>query len=226
MRRSLLGVVAGAAMLVAVGAPIGAQLSEHATDLPDGTPSDPAAPTPADTTAVGSMLEHHDVDAVLVCVTDPASLHLTVGGLDQDGVRRNLDTVMWLFDGDGTMVAVNDDRSTDDLGSQIGPGIDTEPGVHTVAIGYFRTRPYTIGDVLIEAPGQGPLDHWAPGFGVSDGHYRADLVAGATGSDGCAGAPGVLTGDGRCQALGGNEVAKGKAQGIERAGERRASRSC
>jgi hypothetical protein len=220
--------VAGAAGLIGLGGPIGAELNEVATDLPDGTPANPAAPTDTAMTSLKSMLGNDDVDAFQICVTDPAALHLSVGGVNEAGEATNLDTVMWLFDANGTMLAVNDDRSGVDRGSVIVPGqAAASPGLHTVAIGYFRTKPYAADGTRILEPGQGPLDHWDPGFGVHNGYYVAHLLGGATGSVGC-GDTGhaVMTGNGRCQVLGGEASGAGKAKGLDKAAEHRRNETC
>ena len=217
-------VLAGALALGFHGGPLGANVVEHPEDVPDGTPGNPAVPTPSDAMAVVSMLENNDVDAFAVCVTDPATLHLKVAGTGDSATR--LDTVMWLFDASGMLVATNDDRAADDRGSEIVPGTAfTAPGLHFVAVGYFRTKPYGTDVTTSLAPGQGPLQSWDPGFGVAFGHYQLDLLAGAAGSEACSGQHAVLTGNGRCQELGGPGES-GRAHGLDRAADRRANATC
>ena len=222
--RRVAGVVlAGALVLGFHGGPLGANVAEHPEDVPDGAPGNPAVATPSDTLAVVSMLENNDVDAFAICVTDPAALHLKVAGTGETATRLN--TVMWLFDAAGMLVATNNDRAAGDLGSEILPGtVMTSPGEHVVAVGYFRTKPYGVDTFTPLSPGQGPLEFWDPGFGVAYGHYQIDLLAGAAGSEGCGGPPGVLTGNGRCQELGGGGA--DRARGLDRAAERRANPSC
>ena len=238
-RRQAIGasLLLGAVGVAALGVPLGAQLVAPAGDLPDGSPSAPAMATAADTTAVQSVLLNSDVDAFAVCVQDPASLHLSVYGVSATGARTNLDTVVFLVDADGTLVALNDDTPTADptfpRRSELLPGtVATSPGVHTVAVGHFRTKAL-LADQTEMRVGDGPLASWSAGFGTHDAGWRADLVGGVVGSEGCVAEPapepegaGVSTGGGRCQALGGKAVANGKAAGLEQAAEHRQNDSC
>jgi hypothetical protein len=237
---------AGATVSIAVllqGGSVGATMFVPETDLPAGTPGEPAAATPAGTSSVLTDLQSSDVDAFAVCVSDPAALHVVATPVDANGVARPMDTVLRVFDAAGTLVAVNDDRigmRVDD-GSEILPGTAgaSAPGVHTVVVTPFRAIARTATNAEIAAPGDGPLDHWSLGSTSNPGFVRVDLLAGASGSTGCgdpepapeepeepAPAVGVTTGNGRCQPLGGKAVDKGKATGLATAAEHRRNQPC
>lgn len=237
------GAVVSIAVLLQSGS-AGATMFVPESDLPSGTPGEPAAATPAGTSSVLTDLQSSDIDAFAVCVTDPAALHLVATPVDANGVARPMDTVLRVFDAAGTLVAVNDDRSgmrVDD-GSEILPGTAgaSAPGVLTVVVTPFRAIARTATNAEIVAPGDGPLDHWSLGSTPNPGLVRVDLLAGASGSTGCgdpapapeeppagpAAGPAVMTGNGRCQPLGGNAVEKGKAAGLATAAEHRRSRPC
>lgn len=237
-RKLLAGLTVASAVTLVGTMPASADVVQFAEDLPDGTAASPAASTPSATTAVVNSLGSHDVDAFQICITDPAAFHLTVEGVSDTGATRTMDTVVWLFDASGFLVASNDDASSGGtLGSAIDPGAvaASEPGAYTVAVSHYRTNPRRADSVVISQPGAGPLDHWTTTTGANHGLFRADLVAGATGSDGCGGEPvtdtpgdshAVTTGNGRCQVLGGEGAARGRAQGLERAAEKRQSATC
>ena len=240
-RRQVIGgaLVLGAVSVAALAVPLGAQLVSSAEDLPDGSPASPAGATPADTTAVQSVLQNSDVDAFEICVQDPAALHLSVRGVDAAGAWTNLDTVLFVFDESGTLVGRNDDTATPDpqfpRRSELPPGsVATSPGVHTVAVGHFRTKAL-LADSTEMTVGSGPHASWYAGFGTHDAGWKAELLGGAVGSEGCveeappAAAPageGVMTGNGRCQALGGKAAQEGKARGLEKAAEHRQNPGC
>lgn len=240
-RRQAIGasLLLGAVGVAALGVPLGAQLVTPTGDLPDGSPAAPALTTAADTTSVQSVLQNSDVDAFAICVQDPAALHLSVYGVTTTGTRTNLDTVLFLLDAEGTLVAANDDTPSPDPSfprrSEIHPGtFVTSPGVHTVAVGHFRTQP-RLADQTEMLVTEGPLASWYAGFGVNEAGWRADLLGGAVGSEACAAEPptepgvegaGVATGNGRCQALGGKAVEKGRAAGLEQAAEHRQNEPC
>ena len=240
-RRQVIGgaFVLGGLGVAALAVPLGAQLVMSAEDLPNGSPSDPAHSTPADTTAVQSVLQNSDVDAFEICVQDPAALHLSVRGVDAAGAPTNLDTVLFVFDEAGTLVGRNDDTAAGDplfpRRSELPPGsVATSPGRHTVAVGHFRTKALLADDSEM-AVGARPLASWYGGFGTHDAGWKAELLGGAVGSEGCveeappAGSPageGVMTGNGRCQPVGGKAVEKGKAGGLETAAEHRQNETC
>ncbi len=236
------GQMSAAAAIVAIAglltpiADVGATVFTPSNDLPDDTPTAPAGPTPADTTSVSEYLASSDVDAFAVCVTDAAALHVVVEGVDETGAPRAMDTVLWLLDTDGMLVAWNDDRSPTDLGSELveGAAVAATTGVYVVAFAPFRSTPLDAAGENMEAPGSGPLTSWRHGSSNDPGLVQVDLVAGATGSEACgtesgSGAevgPEVMTGNGHCQPLGGRAVAHGKAKGLGRAAEHRQSASC
>ncbi len=157
-------IVAIAGLLLPITS-VGAAVFTPSDDLPDDTPAAPAAPTPADTTSVVEYLASSDVDSFAVCVTDPAALHVVVEGVDDAGAPRAMDTVMWLLDADGMLVATNDDRSATDLGSELvaGAAAATSPGVHVVAFAPFRSMPLDAAGADMGAPGSGPLTSWRHG---------------------------------------------------------------
>ena len=241
------GAVVAAAAIMVQGGSAGATMFVPHADLPAGTPAEPAAATPAGTSSVLTDLLSSDVDAFAVCVTDPAALHVIATPVDANGVARPMDTVLRVFDAAGMLVAVNDDRvgmRVDD-GSEILPGTAgaTTPGLHTVVVTPFRAIPRVATNAEITAPGHGPLDHWSAGSTSNPGPVRVDLVSGATGSTGCGepepapeapeqpptepvAGPAVMTGNGRCQALGGKAVEKGKAKGLAQAAPHRQSGTC
>jgi hypothetical protein len=227
-------VAAGAVLLVGLAVPVGASLFSSTEDLPDGSAAAPAAPTPADTTSVQGALHDPDVDAFLICVTDPVALHLTVTGIDGADAPTGLDTMVWLFDADGVLKAMNDDRTWYDPSSEIASP-DTGPGLHTVAVGSFRSRPLDANGEVMWMPGHGPLHGWDARSGFSGQRWEARLMAGATGSAGCGEPPevpdagtghAVMTGNGRCQELGGAAVGAGKGKGLEKAAEHRQNETC
>ena len=238
-RRGQLSAAAGIATIAGLLLPmtsVGAGVFSSSADLPDGTAAAPAATTPGDTTSVVEWLDAYDADTFAVCVTDPAALDITVEGVDENGAPRPMDTVMWLLDADGMVVATNDDRSATDLGSELvaGTAAATSPGVHVVAFAPFRSMPLDPAGADMEAPGSGPLTSWRLGNSTAAGLVQVDLVGGATGSEGCGtetgsgsdvGA-GVMTGNGRCQQLGGAATEKGKATGLDRAAEHRHGATC
>lgn len=234
LEKAIVGAAATTAALLTLGGMAGADVHEPGEDLPDGTSSSPAAHTPASTTSVLSTLENHDVDAFYVCVEDPGAFHLQVGGVDDAGSPRHLDTVVWLFDSAGTLVAVNDQADPASGlgrdGSELVPGAaaSSSPGLHVVAVAHFRSYPIDDNGVRMNDPGSGPLTSWAARMGSNPGLYRADLLAGASGSLGCgqAGGPGVLTGNGRCQELGGGGAENGKAHGLSKNADKRRSPGC
>ena len=184
----------------------------------------------ADGIPVQFALDNGDIDAVTICVDDPAALHVQVGGVDDAGAPRSMDTVMWLFDADGLLVASNDDAPSGGLGSELVPGsaAATDAGVHTVAVGHFRAYPRDAVGTRMSDPGSGPLETWRTGFGSNEGRYQLDLLAGASGSEGCgeSGGAGVRTGNGRCQELGGKGAEKGKAHGLKKNADKRQNRAC
>ena len=238
-RRAQLSAAAAVVVIAGLLIPmtnVGAAVFTATVDLPDDTPSAPAASTPGDTTSVVEWLDSSDVDTFAVCVTDPAALNITVEGVDEHGAPRPMDTVLWLLDADGMLVATNDDRSATDLGSELvaGAAAATSPGVHVVAFAPFRSMPLDPAGANMEAPGSGPLTSWRHGSSQAPGLVQVDLVAGATGSEGCGTdtgsgsdvGTGVVTGNGRCQQLGGAAIEKGKASGLDRAADRRHRATC
>ena len=231
-RRGQMSAAAAIATIAGLLLPItsvGAAVFTPSADLPDGTAAAPAAATPSDTTSVVEWLDAYDVDAFEVCVTDPVALDVIVEGVDENGTPRAMDTVTWLLDADGMLVASNDDRSATDLGSELvaGAAAATSPGVHVLAFAPFRSMPLDAAGADMEVPGSGPLTSWRLGNSTEAGLVKVDLVAGATGSEACGTEPGsgtevgpeVMTGNGRCQALGGQAVDHGKAKGLDRAAE-------
>lgn len=234
--KAISGITVGAAVLIGIGTQAGAEVYEPPSDLPDGTPGAPAGDTPASTTDVVGQLPSSDIDAFAICMTDPAAFHLVVGGVDDAGDSRSMDTVVWLFDPAGLLVAMNDDAPSGGRGSELVPGsaAATVPGVHTVAVAHFRTRALDVSGVDIDDAAEGPLASWYRGSGSNHGPYRASLVAGASGSEGCGDEPpdgggdshGVMTGSGRCQELGGRSAPRGRTNGLDNAAEHRNSESC
>ena len=223
-------------LMPVTGANAGGAVFSPSSDLPEGTPSDPAAATPSDTTSVVEWLASSDVDAFAVCVTDPTTLHIAIEGVDSDGAHRDMDTVLWLFDADGNLVAWNDDRSTADLSSELAAGsaAETTPGTHVVAFAPFRSTPLDPTGANIELPGSGPVTSWRYGSSSDPGLVQVDLLAGTMGSQDCGSgtsagdstSSGITTGNGRCQRLGGRAADDGHANGLDVAAGRRHRAAC
>ena len=241
LRRGQLSVAGAIVAIVGLLIPVtsagaGGAVFSPSSDLPEGTPTDPAATTPSDTTSVVEWLASSDVDGFAVCVTDPAALHIAIEGVDSEGAHRDMDTVLWLFDADGNLVAWNDDRSAADLSSELvaGSAAETTPGVHVVAFAPFRSTPLDPAGANIELPGSGPVTSWRYGSSPDPGLVQVDLLAGAMGSQDCGGgtsaggstSAGVTTGNGRCQQLGGPAADNDHAKGLDVAADHRHRAAC
>ena len=226
-RRGQMSAAAAIATIAGLLLPItsvGAAVFTPSADLPDGTAAAPAAATPGDTTSVVEWLELRR--RRLRRVRDRSRRRWTSSSRESTRTARPaaMDTVTWLLDADGMLVASNDDRSATDLGSELvaGAAAATSPGVHVLAFAPFRSMPLDAAGADMEVPGSGPLTSWRLGNSTEAGLVKVDLSpgrpdprrVGPSPAPGPKSVPEVMTGNGRCQALGGPGGGPRQGQGF------------